>query len=189
MPGSIGIGGPQQRHIDEAAVERKYVHLKWTVARLAREYRASRERIEAILAGRGVELRAARELDKDAVLAAYARHRTIQYVADAMGAGAERIRAILDEEGVPHADVVRVQGFSNVERRQAARKRRLADEPSPADLLLPAQAAAVAGVSVRTLAAAARDGQISYMRTGSGQRRYVRRDAEDLGRRLHRRPP
>jgi hypothetical protein len=116
-------------------VARKYIHLKWPVGRCAREYHVSPARIRAILTARGVELRpAAVPLDQDTVLAAFARHGSVRYVAQALSTDEHRIRAILDQEGVPRGRVP-PPDFSAAARVRIGRagRRRPAAEPSPAD--------------------------------------------------------
>jgi hypothetical protein len=178
---------PTQPEVDEEAVARKYVHLKWPVGRCAREYHVSPDRIRAILTSRGVELRpAAAPLDPDAVLAAFARHGSVRYVANALGADEHRVRALLDQQGVPRSGPVQVPDFSAAARVRAghARRQRPVADPSPVDLLWPYQAARMLDVSPDFLKAATAAGQIRQASSRGGQRRYLRRDVEDFGRRL-----
>ncbi|SRR6266851_9890106 len=176
-----------QPQVNEEAVARKYVHLSWPVGRCAREYHVSPARIRAILAARGVELRpAAAPLDPDAVLAAFARHGSVRYVASALGADEHRVRALLDQQGVPRSGPLTVADLSAATRVAAghARRQRPVADLSPVDLLWPYQAARMLDVSPDFLKAATAAGQIPQASSRGGQRRYLRRDIEEFARRL-----
>lgn len=53
-------------------------------------------------------------------------------------------------------------------------------KPAPPDLLSPREAAAIAGVTVRTMNRYADDGRVTFIRLPSGHRRYHRESVEAL---------
>ena len=79
-------------------------------------------------------------LDEDAVLRAYARHRSVIYVAKAMSADDGTVRAILDKHGVPHSASARVRATAVQNGHTRAGRVQPATGPSSADLLKPARA-------------------------------------------------
>lgn len=99
-PGSAGRASARV-DLDEDAVARRYVHLRWPITRLARHYRLTPATIGAILDRAGISRAAPARLDDDAVLAAYARHRSVRYAASVMGTGEAAVRAVLARNGVP----------------------------------------------------------------------------------------
>lgn len=180
-------GGPL---VDEPALIRRYTRDKWTLAECGRRFGITAWQARAILLHNDVEPRPARRapLDEDAVLRAYRKHLSVYYVATAMSTDCANVAAVLDRHGVPHSARTRPPEYDTSSRSRLARARqaRPATEPSPADLLLPFQAARMLNVTTDVLRAAGEAGQIQEARNAAGHRRYARRDVEDLAQRLNR---
>jgi hypothetical protein len=87
--------------INEKLLVRRYTQFKWTLKRCAREQHISEKRTREILARHDVKLRSQKpRLDPDAVLAAFARRPSVDYVRSLFGVDTRRITQILDENGV-----------------------------------------------------------------------------------------
>lgn len=90
---------PRKTVNGELLVQR-YVTARWPLARCAREQGISERRAKEVLAGLNVPVRArSPDLDADAVLAAFAKHPSVDYVRQLFRVDARRITRILDENG------------------------------------------------------------------------------------------
>jgi hypothetical protein len=101
MPGRnlIGAGGPR-REIDQDALVTRYTRAGWSMARCARAFGISTDRVRRILRARGVPLRGTPQLDEAAIVAAYQRHHSVSYLANALGKEDRVIKAVLAAHGV-----------------------------------------------------------------------------------------
>ena len=143
-------GGPL---VDEQRLALRYARDKWTITQCARRFGIGYNQARGILLRSNVELRPPGRpvvLDEDAVLRAYDRHRSVVYVAIAMGADDGSVRAILDKHSVPHSTPPRPGDTDSQNRRTRAGRVRPATGPSPADLLMPVQAAQMPDVQWRS---------------------------------------
>jgi hypothetical protein len=87
--------------IDEKLLVKRYTQFKWALRRCAGEQRISEKRAKEILAEHGVMLRSLKpDLDPDAVLAAFAKRPSVDYVRSLLGVDARRITQILDENEI-----------------------------------------------------------------------------------------
>jgi hypothetical protein len=83
--------------INEKLLVKRYTQFKWTLKRCAREQHISEKRARGILARHDVKLRSQKpHLDPGAVLAAFARRPSVDYVRSLFGVDARRITQILD---------------------------------------------------------------------------------------------
>jgi hypothetical protein len=90
--------------VDEEAIVRRYVHLKWSVERCARTAHTSPERIKEILSTRDIPIRGQRiagPVDENAVIRCYLRVGSINVCAKISKIGNDRVRAILRDNGIP----------------------------------------------------------------------------------------
>ena len=174
--------------VDEQALVRRYTRDRWSMAVCARRFSISPDPVRAILESNGIGIRVpgrATTLDEDAVIGAYRKHQSITYVARVMHTSADKVQAILEAHGEPHGIHTPPPHIGTGQRPVLARYRqRPPVPPSPADLLLPSQAARMLGVDERYLKAAAKAGQIHETRSPGGLRQYTRRDLAESGRRL-----
>jgi hypothetical protein len=101
MPGRkpIGTGGPR-REIDQDALVTRYTRAGWSMARCGRAFGISTNQVRRVLLTRGVPLRGAPELDEAAIVAAYQRHHSVSYLANALGKEDRVIKAVLAAHGV-----------------------------------------------------------------------------------------
>src|ERR1700692_2028544 len=101
MPGRnpIGTGGPR-REIDQDALVTRYTRAGWSRARCGRAFGISTDRVRKVLRARGIPLRGASELDEAAIVAAYQRHHSVSYLANALGKEDRVIKAVLVAHGV-----------------------------------------------------------------------------------------
>ena len=143
-------GGPL---VDEQRLALRYTRDKWTIEECARRFGIGGNQARSILLRNNVELRPRRQrpvLDEDAVLRAYARHRSYVYVAIAMGTDDGNVRAILDKHGVPHSAPARPRDTASQNTPTRAGRVRPATGPPPADLLVPVQATQMPDVQWRS---------------------------------------
>ena len=177
-----------QPDVDEQALIRRYTRDGWSMAACGRRFSISLGQVRAILTSHGVDVRVPGRpapLDEDAVIRAYRKHQSINYVALVMHTSAEGVLAILDDHGEPHGGHTPPPDIGTGQRPVLAKYlQRPPVEPSPADLLWPSQAARMLGVNADFLKAAAEAGQIRETRSPGGLRQYTRRDLLEFGRRL-----
>lgn len=166
--------------IDEDTLIRRYAQDKWSVSQCAKAFGISVKRARDILRSYGVELRGRKsELDPEAVLRAYAKLGNYNAVGRLLGADPSRVVRILDENDVQHDSPAEVPDFGNRSAANAARRRRLAAEPGPGDLLSPSEATLISGKSTGQLLALSRHGQLRNC--GNEHRpRYRRSDVKAL---------
>ena len=158
------------------------------MAACARRFSISPGQAREILARHGIEIRVpgrATPLDDNEVIRAYRKHQSIPYVARVMHTSADKVQAILEAHGEPHGIHTPPPHIGTGHRPVLARYRqRPPVPPSPADLLLPSQAARMLGVTADFLKAAGQAGQLRETRSPGGLRQYTRRDLMEFGRHL-----
>jgi excisionase family DNA binding protein len=165
--------------VDDDALITRYVRDKWTLAKCAKAFDTTQGHVRDILTAHDIEIRAfprSADLDEQQVLRMYDQYDAVQPIASVLNTDPARVREILDRHGV--------------EIGAGSKPHLLWDEPSdpsPSDLLRPAQAAQVLGESKDFLYRATINGQIRAAdRTEGGMRLYRRREVEELKRRLTR---
>ena len=125
--------------VDEQALIRRYTRDGWSMAACARRFSISLGQAREILTSHGVDIRVPGRpapLDVDAVIRAYRKHQSINYVARVMHTSAERVQAILDGHGEPHGVHTPPPDIGTGQRPVLAQYlQRPPVAPSPADLL------------------------------------------------------